>query len=95
MTDDDIRTLLAGLPDADGFVPRPRDYVAKARPDAASLHATGTDLKALDAWVQAHGGQVRSLRAGGAGGVRPGRRVAPPRSAPGRCYLLPASALAG
>jgi hypothetical protein len=93
VTDDDIRALLAALPDADGFLAKPRDYVAKARPDAASLEAAGTDLKALDAWVQAHGGQVRSVRAASGGGVGPGRRVAPPPSAPGRCYVLPASSL--
>lgn len=95
MTDDEIRDLIAGLPDADAFVAKPRDYVAKERPDAASLEAVGTDLKALDAWVAEHAGQVRSARAPSAGGVRPGRRVAPPAVPPRRYYLLPAATLAG
>jgi hypothetical protein len=95
VTDDEIRALIDELPDAGGFVPMPRSHVAKARPDATTLQATGTDLEALDAWVLAHGGQVRSVRGAGAGGVRPGRRVAPPATPPRRCYVLPAAALAG
>ena len=93
MTDDEIRSLLAALPDAGGFVPKPRDHVAKGRPDAAAAQAAGTDLKALDAWVLAHGGQMRSGRGPGAGGVRPGRRVAPPPSAPQRYYVMPSATL--
>src|SRR3954467_15793160 len=52
----------------------------------------GTDLQALDAWVVAQGGQVRTARAPASGGLRPGRRVAPPPTPPQRVYLLPAAA---
>jgi hypothetical protein len=93
VSDDDLRALIDALPDAAaGILRPPRGYVVKARPDAATL---GTDLPALDAWVVAQGGQLRTARAPASGGLRPGRRVAPPPAAPQRVYVLPASALAG
>lgn len=95
MDDSDIRALITALPDAAAFVPRPREYVAKGRPDAASLDGAETELQELDAWVLARGGQVRTGRGPSAGGVRPGRRAAPPPPAPRRYYVLPAAALRG
>lgn len=95
MTDDELRTLIEGLPDAGGVLRTPRGYVVKARPDAGRATAAGTDLHTLDAWVVAQGGQVRTARGPGSGGVRPGHRVAPPPAAPQRVYVIPAGALAG
>ena len=96
MSDDDLRTLVDALPDAAaGILRTPRGYVVKARPDAGRAATLGTDLPALDAWVVAQGGQLRTARAPASGGLRPGRRVAPPPAAPQRVYVLPASALAG
>ena len=95
MSDDDLRALIQALPDAGGVLRTPRGYVVKARPDAGRAATLGTDLTALDAWVAAQGGQVRTARAPASGGLRPGRRVAPPPAAPQRVYLLPAAALSG
>jgi hypothetical protein len=94
--DDDLRALVDALPDAAaGILRPPRGYVVKARPDAGRAATLGTDLPALDAWVVAQGGQLRTARAPASGGLRPGRRVAPPPAAPQRVYVLPAGALAG
>lgn len=95
MTDDDLRALVQALPDAGGVLRIPRGYAVKARPDAGRAATLGTDLPTLDAWVLAQGGQVRTARAPSSGGLRPGRRVAPPPTAPQRIYLLPAGAFAG
>jgi hypothetical protein len=96
VSDDDLRALIDALPDAAaGILRPPRGYVVKARPDAGRAATLGTDLPALDAWVVAQGGQLRTARAPDSGGLRPGRRVAPPPAAPQRVYVLPASALAG
>jgi hypothetical protein len=96
VSDDDLRALIDALPDAAaGILRPPRGYVVKARPDAGRAATLGTDLPALDAWVVAQGGQLRTARAPASGGLRPGRRVAPPPAAPQRVYVLPASALAG
>jgi hypothetical protein len=96
VSDDDLRTLVDALPDAAaGILRTPRGYVVKARPDAGRAATLGTDLSTLDAWVVAQGGQLRTARAPASGGLRPGRRVAPPPAAPQRVYVLPASALAG
>ncbi len=95
MSDDDLRALIQALPDAGGVLRTPRGYVVKARPDAGRAATLGTDLPALDAWVAAQGGQVRTARAPASGGLRPGRRVALPPAAPQRVYLLPAAALSG
>jgi hypothetical protein len=95
MTDDELRTVVAELPDAEGLLHTPRGYVTKARPDAAAAEAAGTDLHALDEWVVAQGGQVRMAHARSTGGVRPGQRQAPPRPAPQRVYLIAESALTG
>jgi hypothetical protein len=95
VTDDEIRALIAELQPAGSFIAKPPGHVVKGRPDAASAAAAGTDLAALDAWVLAQGGQLRTARGPASGGVRPGRRVAPPPSAPQRYYLLPAKALRG
>jgi hypothetical protein len=96
VSDDDLRTLVDALPDAAaGILRTPRGYVVKARPDAGRAATLGTDLATLDAWVVAQGGQLRTARAPASGGLRPGRRVAPPPAAPQRVYVLPAGALAG
>jgi hypothetical protein len=96
VSDDDLRALIDALPDAAaGILRPPRGYLVKARPDAGRAATLGTDLPALDAWVVAQGGQLRTARAPASGGLRPGRRVAPPPAAPQRVYVLPASALAG
>ncbi len=95
MSDDELRALVQALPDAGGVLRTPRGYVVKARPDAGRAATLGTDLPALDAWVAAQGGQIRTARAPASGGLRPGRRVAPPPAAPQRVYLLPGGALAG
>jgi hypothetical protein len=96
VSDDDLRALVDALPDAAaGILRPPRGYVVKARPDAGRAATLGTDLPALDAWVVAQGGQLRTARAPASGGLRPGRRVAPPPSAPQRVYVLPTGALAG
>jgi hypothetical protein len=94
VTDDDIRALVTELPDADGLSRIPRGYVVKSRPSAADATALGTDLTALDAWVVAQRGQLRTARAGSSTGLGPGRRVAPPPAAPQRVYVVPADALA-
>jgi hypothetical protein len=93
VTDDEIRALLADLPDADGLPRIPRGHLVKTRPSAARAAAAGTDLEALDAWVVAQGGELRTARATASTGLRPGRRVAPPPSAPQRVYILPGDAL--
>ena len=95
MSDDELRALVQELPDAGGVLRTPRGYAVKARPDAGRAATMGTDLQALDDWVVAQGGQVRTARAPAAGGLRPGRRTAPPPAAPQRVYLLPSAALAG
>ena len=96
MSDDDLRALIDALPDAAaGILRTPRGYVVKARPDAGRATTLGTDLPTLDAWVVAQGGQLRTARAPASGGLRPGRRVAPPPAAPQRVYVLPGGALAG
>jgi hypothetical protein len=95
VSDDELRALIHELPDAGGVLRTPRGYAVKARPDAGRAEAMGTDLHALDAWVVAQGGQVRTARAPASGGLRPGRRVAPPPAAPQRVYLLPSDTLGG
>ena len=93
MSDDELRELIQELPDAGVVLRTPRGYTVKARPDAGRAATMGTDLQALDAWVVAQGGQVRTARAPASGGLRPGRRVAPPPAAPQRVYMLPSDAL--
>jgi hypothetical protein len=95
VSDDELRALVDALPDAGGVLRTPRGYAVKARPDAGRAATLGTDLAALDAWVVAQGGQLRTARAPASGGLRPGRRVTPPPAAPQRVYVLPAGALAG
>ena len=95
MNDDELKTLVAELPDAEGLLHTPRGYVVKARPDAVAAEAAGTDLQTLDEWVAGQGGQVRTTRARAAGGVRPGQRHAPPPPAPQRVYLIAESVLTG
>ena len=88
-----VPAVFKDLPAA-GCPLRPPRVNAFSAPTAAGPAATlGTDLPALDAWVVAQGGQVRTARAPASGGLRPGRRVAPPPAAPQRVYLLPAGAL--
>ena len=94
MTDDEIRALVAELPDADGLPRVPRGYVVKSRPSAARAAALGTDLKALDTWVVAQRGELRTARLQSSTGLRPGRRVAAPPAAPQRVYVVPTDALA-
>jgi hypothetical protein len=93
VTDDEIRDLIAGLPDAADAVGTPRGYVVKGRPDARGAADAGTDLATLDAWVTARGGALRTGRAPSTSGLGPGRRVVPPPSAPQRVYVLPPAAL--
>jgi hypothetical protein len=93
VTDDEIRALIAGLPDAANVVRTPRGYVVKARPDARAVADAGTDLAKLDGWVTARGGALRTGRAPETSGLGPGRRVARPPSAPQRFYVLPPAAL--
>ena len=95
MSDDDARAYIAGLPDTGSFIRKPPQYVGKVRPDAATAEVAGVDLETLDAWVRAHGGELRIARPPTDGGLRPGRRVAPPPPPPQRYYVLPAAALAG
>jgi hypothetical protein len=94
VSDDELSVLVQALPDAGGVLRTPRGYAVKARPDAGRAATLGTDLQTLDAWVVAQGGQVRTARAPASGGLRPGRRTAPPPAAPQRVYVLPADALA-
>jgi hypothetical protein len=93
VTDDEIRDLIAGLPDAADVVRTPRGYVVKGRPDARSAADAGTALAELDAWVTARGGALRTARAPSTSGLGPGHRVAPPPAAPQRFYILPPDAL--
>jgi hypothetical protein len=95
VSDDELSALVQALPDAGGVLRTPRGYAVKARPDAGRAATLGTDLRTLDAWVVAQGGQVRTARAPASGGLRPGRRTAPPPAAPQRVYVLPARALTG
>ncbi|MEA2395036.1 MAG: hypothetical protein QOJ82_2927, partial [Solirubrobacteraceae bacterium] len=94
VTDDEIRSLVAELPDAGDLLQAPRGYAVRSRPDTGTAEAAGTTVKDVDAWVVANRGQLRTARAQASGGVRPGRRVAPPPSAPQRVYVLPADVLA-
>jgi hypothetical protein len=94
VSDDELSALVQALPDAGGVLRTPRGYAVKARPDAGRAATLGTDLQTLDAWVVAQGGEVRTARAPASGGLRPGRRTAPPPAAPQRVYVLPADALA-
>jgi hypothetical protein len=94
VTDDDIRGLIADLPDSGDAVRAPRGYVVKGRPDARAAADAGTDLAEIDAWVTARGGALRTGRAPSTSGLGPGRRVARPPSAPQRFYVLPPAALA-
>ena len=93
MTDDDLRALVGGLPDAEVLLRVPRGYAVKARPTAQGAQATGTDLESLDAWVIAQRGQVRTARVPSSMGSRPGHRAQPPPAAPQRFYVLPEDAL--
>jgi hypothetical protein len=96
VTDEELRELVAGLPDAGGIPRVPRDHVVKARPDAAHAVTLGADLAAIDAWVEAQGGRRLTAHGqAGGGGLRPGQRTAPPPAAPQRVYVIAASALAG
>ena len=94
MTDDEIRALIAELPEAGNAVRAPRGYLVKGRPDARGAADAGIDLATLDAWVTARGGALRTGRAPSTSGLGPGRRVALPPSAPQRFYVLPPTALA-
>jgi hypothetical protein len=95
VTDEELRELVAALPDAGGLPGTPRDHVVKARPDAVGADALGADLAAIDAWVEAQGGRRLTAHGqAGGGGVRPGQRTAPPPAAPQRVYVIAASALA-
>jgi hypothetical protein len=93
VTDDDLRALVAGLPDGDGLLRVPRGYAVKARPTARGAAAAGTDLETLDAWVIARRGQLRTERVPSASAPRPGHRAPRPPSAPQRFYVVPVDAL--
>ncbi len=94
MTDEELRELVAGLPDAGAVPGTPRDHVVKARPDTSGATTLGADLPDIDAWVVAQGGRLITAHGqAGGGGVRPGQRTAPPPAAPRRVYVIAASAL--
>ena len=93
MTDDELRSLVADLPDGDGLLRVPWGYAVKARPSAAGAEASGTDLDSLDAWVIAKGGEVRTARVPSQTAGRPGRRSPQPPSAPQRFYVIATDAL--
>jgi hypothetical protein len=93
MTDDELRDLIAGLPDGEGLMRVPRGYAVRARPSARGAEAAGTDLEALDGWVLAQQGELRTARVRSSAGSRPGRRTEPPPTAPQRFYLVPVDAL--
>jgi hypothetical protein len=93
VTDDDLRTLVAELPDAEILLRVPRGYTVKARPTALDAEAAGADLDDLDAWVIGQRGQLRTARVRSSTGSRPGHRAEPPPAAPQRFYLLPPDAL--
>jgi hypothetical protein len=95
VTDDDLRSLIAELPDGDGLLRVPSGYAVKARPSAAGAAAAGTDLDALDAWVVGQRGQLRTARVPSASAQRPGHRAPQPPSAPQRFYVIPLDALRG
>jgi hypothetical protein len=93
VADEDMRAYVAELADTGSFIRRPRGYVGKVRPDVNGASAAGVDLDAIDAWVRARGGEIRTARPPTSGGLRPGRRVAPPPAPPQRYYVLPPDAL--
>jgi hypothetical protein len=93
VTDDELRSLVAGLPDGDGLLRVPRGYAVKARPTSSGAEAAGTDLETLDAWVIAQRGQLRTARVPSAAAQRPGHRSPRPPSAPQRFYVVPVDAL--
>jgi hypothetical protein len=93
VTDDEIRALIAELPETENAVRAPRGYVVKGRPDARAAADAGTDLAELDTWVTTRGGALRTGRAPSTSGLGPGRRVARPPAAPQRFYVLPPAAL--
>jgi hypothetical protein len=93
VTDDELRALVDGLPDAEVLLRVPRGYAVKARPTAQGAEEAGTDLESLDAWVIAQQGQLRTARVRSTLGSRPGHRASPPPAAPQRFYLLPENAL--
>jgi hypothetical protein len=93
VTDDELRSLVADLPDGDGLLRVPRGYAVKARPSAAGAEASGTDLDSLDAWVIAKGGEVRTARVPSQTAGRPGHRSPQPPSAPQRFYVIAIDAL--
>jgi hypothetical protein len=88
MTDDEIRTLLRDTPaptvptSEPGMVFREREKVEEAA-------AAGTDMADVDAWVEGHGGEIRTyagVRAQAHGGTQPWA----PRT---RWYVMPAAEL--
>ena len=93
MSDDDLRALVGGLPDAEVLLRVPRGYAVKARPTAAGAEAAGIDLETLDAWVIAQRGQLRTARVRSSMGSRPGHRAEVPPAAPQRFYVVPVDAL--
>jgi hypothetical protein len=93
VTDDELRSLIAALPDGDGLLGAPRGHAVEARPTALAAEAAGTDLATLDQWVVACRGQLRTGRVRSSTGARPGRRTDPPPSAPQRFYLPSPDAL--
>jgi hypothetical protein len=93
VTDDELRSLVAALPDGGGLLRVPRGYAVRARPTALGAEAAGTDLETLDAWVIARRGQLRTARVPSATAQRPGHRTPSPPSAPQRFYVVPVDAL--
>jgi hypothetical protein len=93
VTADELRSLVAALPDGDGLLRVPRGYAVRARPTALGAAAAGTDLQTLDAWVIARRGQLRTARVRASTGSRRGRRADPPPAAPQRFYIVPSDAL--
>jgi hypothetical protein len=90
MTEDAIRDLLAGLPQAP-MIRRPPGRVAIERERIVSADA---DVEAVDAWVVDHGGAIRRtapIRSQGRGGGQMTQHTTPGVL----YYLLPAEALRG
>jgi hypothetical protein len=92
VTGDELRCLVAALPDGDVLPGGPRGYAVNARPTAPGAEAAGTDLATLDSWVIAHRGQLRTARFRSSTRARPGRRRDPAPSSPRRFYLVPSEA---
>ena len=83
------------LPDAGGVLRTPRGYAVKARPDAGRAATLGTDLAALDAWVVAQGGQLRTRARRPQAACAPDAASRPRRPLPSASTCSPAARSTG